>query len=39
MFKKIVIAGLICISFGSVAFAGNKDLDPGKVSPALVASK
>jgi hypothetical protein len=31
MFKKIVIAGLICLSFSSVAFAGKRNLDPGSV--------
>jgi len=32
MFKKIVIAGLVCLSLGSVAFAGKGNLDPGSAT-------
>jgi len=32
MFKKIVIVGLICLSFSSVALAGKQTIDPGSVT-------
>lgn len=32
MFKKVVIAGLIALSFSGVAFAGKKTVDPGSVT-------
>lgn len=39
MFKKIVVAGLIALSFSGVAFAGKKTIDPGSFSPTAEAGQ